>query len=1004
MLPVWTVAVVLFAFVLCSPARGQQAGTITGTVTDSTSGAPLPGVNVVVEGTQQGASTDAQGQYTLSGVEAGTYALAASFVGYAAQSVEGVEVIDGETTEVNFALRQSTVALEEVVAIGYGTQQRRDLTGSVSQVSTEELATLPVTRVDDALQGRVAGVQVAQNSGAPGSDPTIRIRGTSSINAGSDPLFVIDGFPGVGDLSSISPSNIESIEVLKDASATAIYGARGAGGVVLVTTKQGASGASRVNFNASYSLENVANRLDLLSAEQFALLANEANANAGQSPEFENPASMATGTNWQDQIFRTGGRQEYQLSVAGGSEDVQYLVSGNYLDQEGILANSFFNRGQVRVNLNADISDRLTVGNNVTASRTDANQFGGRSVRNALLFRPTLSVRDEDGGYTQMQVAQLNLENPIAGLEEPRNENAAYTGLGNAFAEYTIAEGLEVRTSLGGEFRYVEDKEYIPTTLQAGRLSGGSATVLTQKEVEWLSENTINYDRIFAGRHDVELLAGYTLQRESIEFVQAGASQFANEGLGYNALSVGSVRAEPQTGVSESTLQSFLFRANYQLDDKYLFTATGRYDGSSKFGRGNEYGFFPSGAIGWRLSEERFFEEADVLTDLKLRASYGITGNQDIGTYAALASLSPVSTVFGDESRVGVQPTSVANPNLKWEETSQLDVGIDAALFDGQLSITADYYLKRTSDLLLAVQLPSQTGFNSTIRNIGGVRNEGVELLVDLSTNLGPVSWNSNVNMSRNLNEVTDLGANNEIFPGVEVGGISSVNDQSIIIREGEPLGSFYGFVYEGLFQSQEEIQNSAQPNAEVGTPRFRDANEDGIIDDADKQIIGNGLADAYASFSNTFGYKGFQLQIRLNGSFGADILNTSRLELESLSGAFNNLATVLDRWTPENTDTDIPKADAEGYPYVVTSRFIEDGTYLRVQNVSLSYEIPQAWAGSLRRASVYVTGTNLYTFTGYSGYDPEINLQGGSNVAYSIDYNPYPRARSFTLGVRLGL
>lgn len=981
-----------------------QTGTIAGTVTDAESGTSLPGVNVLVLGTNQGAATDSEGGYEISGIEPGTYDVQASFVGYQTRTIQDVTVQSDETTTVDIALQPSAIALDEVVAVGYGEQQRRDLTGSLAEVSTESVADVPVTRLDEMLQGNASGVQVIQGSGAPGSESTVRIRGTNSINAGSDPLVVIDGFPGAGDLNSINPSNIESIQVLKDASATAIYGARGSGGVILVTTKQGRVGERRVNFSASYSFQGASNQLDLLGAEEYAQLANEANQNAGQPPEFDNPSALGAGTDWQDVLFRTALRQEYQLSVSGGSEDVQYLVSGSYVDQEGIVRSSFFDRGHLRFNLDADISDRLRVGNNIAVSRVGQNQLGGRSVRNALLYRPTLGVRTGEGDYTQMQVPQLQLENPVAGVEEPRMDNTTFSGIGNIFAEYTILDGLEIRTSLGGEFRYLEDKEYIPTTLQEGRISGGQATVLTEKDIEWVSETTLNYSKTFADRHDIELLGGYTLQQEDIELVQTGATQFAVERLGFNNLSVGSVRSEPQTGVSESTLQSVIFRTNYRLSNKYLFTATGRYDGSSRFGEGNKYGFFPSGSVAWRLSEESFMDGADLVTDLKLRTSYGITGNQNIGTYAALARLAPTATVFGDEVSIGVEPTRVANPELKWEETSQLNIGMDATLADGRLSVTADYYRKVTSDLLLAVALPSQTGFASTVQNVGGVQNQGVELSVGLTSNLSAVTWSSDLNVTRNVNEVTDLGANEEIFPGTAVGGISSVNDQSIIIREGEPLGSFYGFVQEGLFQSQNEIDNSAQPNAEVGGPRYRDVNNDGVIDDADKQILGNGQADVYGSFANTFGYGGFQLRVQLRGSFGKDILNTSRLELESVNGAFNNLESVNDRWTPDNTDTNIPKATATGYPYVVTSRFVENGSYIRIQNVSLNYSIPPEWIGGLRNATVYLTGTNLYTFTDYSGYDPEINFQGGSNVAFSIDYNPYPRVRSYTLGVRLGL
>jgi TonB-linked SusC/RagA family outer membrane protein len=994
----FTLLIVIMCFSFTTNLYGQQQ-TVSGSVSDVQSGETLPGVNILVKGTTTGTSTDSEGNFELT-VESLQDTLVVSFIGYQTQEIS----INGQT-EIDIEMQSQVFTGEEMVVVGYGTQRREDLTGSISEVSSADIEAQPVTRIDEALQGLSSGVQVIQNGGQPGGDITVRIRGTNSINAGSNPLFVIDGFPG-GNLNSINPNDIESIQILKDASATAIYGSRGAGGVVLVTTKQGSIGETNIDVNVSYSIQNVGNELDLLNAEQYARLANEANSNIGQPSEFDNPGSLGAGTNWQDQIFRIGSRQDYQLSASGGSEDIQYRVSGSYVDQDGIIKESFFNRGQFRFNLNANISDKLTVGSNLSLSRIGQNQIGGRSVRNALLYLPTVGVRNQNGDYSDIQVPQLELENPVADIRERQVENNNFSGLGNLFANYSFSDNLEFRSSIGGNYRDIEDKVYIPTTLQAGRLSGGEGTVLNQKETQWVTENTLTFNGSLNELNDIELLAGYTLQKEGVDFVQAGASQFTNEQLGFNALSVGSVRGQPQTGVSESTLQSYLFRANYQFNDKYLLTATGRYDGSSKFGEGNRYGFFPSGSIGWRLSEESFLNDADFLGNLKLRASYGTTGNQDIGTYAALARLNPEQTVFGDQIVIGVEPAAVANPELKWEETSQLNIGVDATLFDGLISITSDYYLKKTSDLLLAVALPSQTGFQSTIRNVGDVQNRGLEIALELNARLGEVLWNSNFNMTKNINEVKNLGGNNDqIFPGTAVGGISSINDQTIIIKKGEPLGSFYGFTEDGLFQSQEEIQNSAQPNAEVGEPRFRDLNTDGIIDDGDKTIIGQGQPTLYGGFSNSFIYKQLQLQVQLTGSFGNDILNTSRLELESVNGAFNNLATVLDRWTPDNTDTDIPKAKASGYPYLVTSRFIEDGSYIRIQNVTLSYNIPQGLISeNLRNSSVYLTATNLYTFTGYSGYDPEINLQGGSNVAYSVDYNPYPRARTFTLGLRIGL
>jgi len=984
-----------------------QQGTITGTVTDSLSGEPIPGANVAIAETQQGAATASDGTYEITGVEAGTYTLVASFVGYADETRGGVTVQANQTTTVDFALQSEARTLEEMVVVGYGEQQREDVTGSISKIQSEELEGRAVSNVEEALQGLSSGVQVIQNSGAPGGNTTVRIRGTNSINAGSDPLYVIDGFPG-GDINSVSPNNIESIEVLKDASATAIYGARGAGGVVMITTKSGAEGQeSRVNFNYSYGWQQPSKRIDLLSAEELATIANKANEAAGRAPEYSNPESFGEGTDWQDKIFRTAPRQDFGISVSGGSNDIQYFISGNYLSEEGIVIESFYNRAQLRANLSGDVTDRLRVGSRLNLSRVDKNQAGASDVRNALLHRPTMDVRNENGKYNQMFIPNIATENPVAGRVEPEVDNHDSNVLGNVFAEYTILDKLNIRSSFSGNYKSLANKEYTPTTLKVGNQFGGRGSVLNQESYEFTSENTVRYNDTFNKRHDIEILGGYTYQQEELSLIQTSTEEYPIGSLGFNRLSIGTNLNVPETDIGESILRSFLFRTNYGLDGKYLFTVTGRYDGSSKFGEGNKYGFFPSGAIGWRISEEKFFQKIDFVNRLKLRISYGVTGNQEIGDYAALARLSPGIAVFGNDNYTTVQPTKFSNPSLKWEETTQLDVGIDAGLFNDRLSITADYYRKQTKDLLLEVAIPDQTGFSSSLENIGAVENEGIELSLNLTTTLGPVSWDNRLNLTRNNNAVTDLGDNMQIFPGTGVGAATSaiIDFQTIIVREGEPLGSFNGFIQDGVYRTQDELQNGPEPNKELGDPKFIDTNNDGEISEADKQIIGNGQPDLYGGFSSSLDYKGLSLNFQINASIGNDVLNTTRIELESVTGATNDMATVTDHWSEENPDSDIPRAVATGHSFDITSRYVEDGSYLRLQRARLSFDISRlGLSNNIRDARLYIMGTNLLTLTGYTGYDPEVNFQGGSNVAYSIDFKPYPKARTVSIGVNLVL
>ena len=1034
---------------LRADAEAKQ-GAITGTVTDAGTGEPLPGVSVAVEGTQLGAATGADGTYTIRGVEPGTYTVRASFVGYGDEVEEGVEVQEGQTTTVDVAMQQEQVSLDEVVVVGYGEQQRRDLTGAVSSVSSEEIEAAPSSSVEQALQGRVAGVQVTQNSSKPGGGISVRIRGTGSVQSGAEPLYVIDGVPvynnpnsvpgsggeGGGQvspnpLSSINPQDIESIEVLKDASATAIYGARGANGVVLITTKQGRGGETRVDFSSSLGTQRVAGTYDLVSASQYAQLVNERRVQSGSDPIFENPESFGAGNDTQDLIYDAATMQNYQLGVRGGGDQTNFVLSGNFHDEEGVVRGSGFRRYSFRANIDRDVSDRFRVGTNVTVGRSLYNQTpteGESAVRGAVggaLLTPALfALRNENGEYVSSVEAASALSqalgnetstfpNPLAQINEISDETAINRVLGNAYAEFDLMENLYVRTNFGADIEDIAREGYVTRFAPYSGRGTSSASDLTSQRRNFLSENLLKYNATFSDVHSVDATAGFTWQRETSEGQGIYTSNFINDITRNDDLGAGNPEGGPNvySFASEWTLLSYLGRVNYTYDDTYLFTVTGRYDGSSKFGEGNKWGFFPSGAVGWRIIEEDFMQEQDVFSNLKLRVSYGVAGNQEIGTYSSLASLATTTYNFLGQQRTGFIPESVANPDLKWEESRQLDVGLDMGFLDQRVRVTADYYRKNTDDLILPVTLPMESDFNTAIQNTGSIRNTGFEFSVgaDLLTGQdGGFSWSSNFNASVNNNEVTDLGVSSEFFgPRVEAG--RQVFENGSLVREGAPIGAFFGYQTDGVFSDQDEIDAyGVQPDAQPGDLKFVDTNGDGEISAADRTVLGTPYADYTFGWDNRFSYGGFGLTFALEGSQGNDVtnLNLIRLEVEGSTVSNATARRFEDRWTPENRDADYPRAGYRpGSERVRNDRLVEDASYIRLTNVTLSYDLPMdliGIGGSVRSARFYVRGRDLVTITDYSGYNPNVNSKASAAINRGYDQNAYPFARKYTVGLDL--
>ncbi|MCW9708709.1 SusC/RagA family TonB-linked outer membrane protein [Fodinibius salsisoli] len=1006
------------------PAESTDSLTVEGTVTSDSADKPLPGVSVLVKGTQNGTTTNEDGHFSLTLSTQKEPVLSFSFIGYETEEI----AVDGRRT-INVVLKKEVEEMEDIVVVGYGSQRKQDLTGSISSVSATDIHKQSVTSAEEALQGQIAGVQVTKNSGAPGGGSTVRIRGTNSIRAGNNPLYVIDGLPiGGGSspsqnpLSLINPQDIVSIEVLKDASATAIYGARGANGVIMITTKQGDRGDAQVNVEASYGVNRIRNKLDLMDTPQFVALANEAAANDGADPVFVNSPNSYPNTDWQDEVFRSAPRQNYQLSVSGGSEDTRYALSANLLDEEGLLIGSGYQRGSFRINFDKQVSDKFSIGNNLIVSRARYSlvETGGRGlsgiVNGALQIPSVVPVKDDDDNYVFQTDNTIERDNPVASALEKTNTSKQFKGIGNIFATYMLAEGLEVRVSIGGNLSYDKDNFYAPNSTLQGQQNNSLARVTTRQRFRWVNENTLTYNKEFAGLHDLTLLGGFTLEKVSGENLRGASSGFITDAFTYNNLNAGETPNNPSTGASTSTLASYLGRVNYNFDDRYLLTLTGRIDGSSRFGSGNKYGFFPSGALAWRISEETFMEEQDLFNNLKLRLSYGITGNQEIGNYAALTQLGNSQVTLGDRIAVGINPASLGNKDLQWEKTRQYNIGLDVGLINSRLSLTADAYYKKTTDLLLTRRVPRYTGYSQYLDNIGSTENQGFEVSLETQNILkSTFSWSTSINYSMNQNKVLELADDEPMYVGTP---ISFAGGQSFrILQEGGSLGTFYGYEYGGVYADQQAVDNSetALASTQPGDPYLKDISgpdgePDGTIDGNDQTIIGNAFPDFTFGFTNNFFYKGFDLSIFIQGSYGNDVLNMNTLRLESTRGYTNQTTDVLNRWTPDNRNTDIPRATrsrnsaAQTAMRAISSRLIEDGSYLRLKNITLGYTFPVNWGQSLGARSVrlYVSGQNLFTATKYSGYDPDVSTYNNlGNLG--ADYGTYPKAKTYLMGIKLG-
>ena len=1000
----------------------QERGSVTGQVIASDTEQPVWGVLIEIPSLNLNTITDERGRFLFASVPYGQITIRASVLGY--RSAEQLVTVGSTPATLNITLEPDPLLLDELVVTGYGTERRANVAGAVSSLRTEAVAELPITSVNQALQGRLAGVQINQNSGTPGGAATIRVRGTSSISGGNDPLWVVDGIPinqgdysnlggfggqNIDAISDLNPDEIESIEILKDASAAAIFGSRASNGVVLITTKRGVNQAPEINLGAYYGIQDFWRTIGLLNAEQYVEVHQEGlDARYGPGVYDFNDVVVGvagTDTDWVDEVTDPAPMGNVEASIRGGTDRMRYFVSGSALTQDGMVRSQAYRRLNGRINLDYNPTDKLTLGTNVGLTRAiydrapaDNNIYS--PFANALADPPTQPVYNEDGSYYDVYYA-----NPVAMIKERQAQERSIRILGNAFAEYAFLEGITGRVTFGVDNLSLRGRSYdSPITPSPAAGSGGSARATGNFVNKLTYEARVNYDRTFGGVHSVTGVVGTSYEDNGSENLSVTGEQFPTEYFKY-ITSAASITGG-SSARNDWTLLSYFGRVSYTYNDRITTTFNVRRDGSSRFGVDNRYGTFPSASVLWRVSEESFMDNFPVLSNLALRVSYGLTGNQqNLGNFASRGLFGGGADYF---DQPGITPTQLANPALKWEKTKQLDVGADFSVLSNRLAFNVDYYEKKTTDLLVARPVPRTTGYNSIWSNVGSLENKGLELAatarIFVPEQQGGLSWTSTLTVARNRNKVTEL------YDHQPIGSSNRV-------EEGKPLRFYYGYVMEGIFQSYDEIAahatqvtNSNPRRATApGDIAFKDLNGDGVINADDRQMIGSPWPDYEGGWTNDLSYGSFDLSAFVQFSQGNDIRNGFRSYADQFgSYGDNNTTRALKRWTPTNTDTNEPRA-VWGDPNQNTrlsSRFIEDGSYVRLKNIVLGYNLPSDLVGSvgLRSARVYVQGQNVFTHTNFGGWDPEVNSAGSSESTYGWDFYAMPQLRTVSLGVNVGL
>ncbi len=1042
----------------CTTILSAQMLDIRGIVTDE-SGEPLAGVTIrVVNTSDRGTITDAYGSYSIKAMPGERLTFA--YTGHLDQTA----TVPADGSRVDIKLVQNAV-LNEVVVVGYGTQKRSDLTGAVSSVTEDQLKSSVVTNLDQALQGRVAGVQVTQNSGQPGGAASIRIRGANSITGSSEPLYVIDGIPFQGDgvtvagfdwaggangqnrvnpLSTINPNDIVSIEVLKDASASAIYGARAANGVVLITTKRGKKGESKISYNGYYGSQSLPNKLKMMNLRQYADYQLQISQDLGLQPNqrYLDPSLLGTGTDWQNEIFQTAGMNSHQISVSGGTDKTNYAVSGGFFQQDGIVIGSNFDRYTARVSLDNQVKSWFKVGGSLAYAKTKEkitlNDGGDGVIMQALLSQPDIAVRDLSGNYAGPDVQFTSATyNPVAAALQRNNTLDRQRLMGSVFGDVDLFKGLTFRSEVGFDDNHNLNRAFQPT-YKWGVLVNTENQLRQREESSffWVWKNYLTYNILSNEKHSLTALLGQEAQKSSWEGSQVTKKNFASNDI--QVLSEGDDVTSRTTGWKDAAaIASYFGRFNYSLYDRYLFTFTMRADGSSKFGPENRWGYFPSAAFAWRIGSERFMQGLN--TDLKLRVGYGEVGNQAIANYLYGSSLVAINSPFGTAYRL----EKISNPKLKWEATKQFNVGLDMALVKGRIDFSIDFYNKQTNDMLLQLSVPSYLGgtgwqdIRAPFANVGKMENKGFDLSLHThNIDLKKFKWSTDLTFSRNRNKVLELDDANRVY-WRNLYWYSEFQTATKTYA-GQPLGLFYGYQVEGIFTDQQDILNHAvqipDPNNDgknlvdkrtgvwIGDVKFKDLNGDGVINTEDQTIIGNPNPDFTFGFNNSFSLGNFDLIVYFTGSYGADILNYSRVQIEGMTNVYANQAeTVFNRAMyglrdPNGSDldpanvylanpgTDIPRPTTtdNNRNTRMSDRFIEDGSYLRLQNVRLGYTFPTDFTKRFRveRLRLYLNAQNIKTFTKYTGYDPEIGAFNQDPLLQNVDMGRYPTPRLYTFGV----
>ncbi len=994
---------------------------LKGVVVDQ-NGIPVIGANVLVKGTTVGSITDMDGNFVLENVSESSVLLI-SYIGYVTK-----EVKVGDQTMLKIVLQEDQQTLNEVVVVGYGTMKKSDITGAISSVSQEKLTAQPVANVSSALQGLATGVSVTSNSGSPGSSSTIRIRGVGTVND-AEPLYVVDGMP-VTDIGYLSSSDIQSMEILKDASASAIYGSRGANGVILITTKKGVVGKPVVTFDAYWGSSKLLNNLDLMSGPEWYDLQTEVNKVRAKENVGELDLSLVdrnTSTDWLDEVSRSAFMHNYSIGIsAGKADDYKFNLGINYLNQEGTIKKTKYERINIRQSSEKTvIKNRLLVGTNLSISKSNSsgisefNNSGNYDadygvISNAIRVEPVIPAVKPDGSYGSSPY--IDYYNPLADINYNDQRGKRLAVIGNVYGELDIVKGLKFKSSFGAEIRRDEDKYFTPVYFVSNSQNNKTSSLsknLTNGNY-YTFENTLNYSATFAEKHNLNVLVGYTNEWGKTESYGLGAQDLIGESgnLHYINATLNQTKTTGSNSATDYGLISYLGRLHYDYDNKYLLTVTFRRDGSSKFSKKNRWGNFPSFALGWRIDNEKFFKKlhADWISSLKLRVGWGQIGNQNIGSYldrSLLSLFKQYGALFGAQANEtlyqGIAVARLGNPNIKWETTESTNVGIDATFFNNRLMFSFEYYNKSTKDMLLAAPMPKYMGYvNNTFTNIGAANNRGIELNMEWRDKVKDFEYNIGFNLSTIRNRMTKLNGGTPIPSG------ELRSQYCTYTNEGMPIGAFYGYVTDGLIQTPEQLasvkKDGHSPNAELGDVFFVDTDGNGELNEKDKRMIGNPIPDVIYGFNIGMAWKGFDLNMQFGGTIGNDIFNAMRMYTYSLTDITNKDRALLNYWTPENTNTNIPRLAAADYNNNnrLSDRYVENGSYLRLRNIQLGYTLPAAWVqkAMLQKVRIYISGQNLFTITGYSGIDPEVGQ--ASSLSRGVDFGIYPQSRTITGGINI--